>query len=107
MHCFVLCMLSESVMLMYVFMISVLFFLFFKQKTAYEMRISDWSSDVCSSDLCAWKGCGEGEHRHAEYCTLHRVFPRERQLPRREMPSAIRWISPLFCSDRARFRQSP
>src|SRR3546814_2186893 len=28
----------------------VLFF-FFKQKTAYEMRISDWSSDVCSSDL--------------------------------------------------------
>src|SRR3546814_3504619 len=29
---------------------SVVFF-FFKQKTAYEMRISDWSSDVCSSDL--------------------------------------------------------
>src|SRR3546814_5187013 len=28
-------------------------FFFFKQKTAYEMRISDWSSDVCSSDLCA------------------------------------------------------
>src|SRR3546814_3183757 len=27
------------------------FFVFFKQKTAYEMRISDWSSDVCSSDL--------------------------------------------------------
>src|SRR3546814_9676568 len=26
-------------------------FLFFKQKTAYEMRMSDWSSDVCSSDL--------------------------------------------------------
>src|SRR3546814_2907912 len=29
------------------------FFFFFKQKTAYEMRISDWSSDVCSSDLAA------------------------------------------------------
>src|SRR3546814_5776515 len=28
-----------------------LWFVFFKQKTAYEMRISDWSSDVCSSDL--------------------------------------------------------
>src|SRR3546814_7893593 len=28
-------------------------FFFFKQKTAYEMRISDWSSDVCSSDLTA------------------------------------------------------
>src|SRR3546814_9443470 len=34
-----------------VFFISSLFFFFFKQKTAYEMRISDWSSDVCSSDL--------------------------------------------------------
>src|SRR3546814_10092683 len=29
----------------------LLYFFFFKQKTAYEMRISDWSSDVCSSDL--------------------------------------------------------
>src|SRR3546814_2179499 len=29
----------------------VLYFFFFKQKTAYEVRISDWSSDVCSSDL--------------------------------------------------------
>src|SRR3546814_2154462 len=33
----------------YVYCLS--FFFFFKQKTAYEMRISDWSSDVCSSDL--------------------------------------------------------
>src|SRR3546814_6749541 len=31
----------------------LLWFFFFKQKTAYEMRISDWSSDVCSSDLVA------------------------------------------------------
>src|SRR3546814_13667200 len=31
----------------------LLVFFFFKQKTAYEMRISDWSSDVCSSDLPA------------------------------------------------------
>src|SRR3546814_1639175 len=30
-------------------------FFFFKQKTAYEMRISDWSSDVCSSDLAEIK----------------------------------------------------
>src|SRR3546814_4248477 len=29
----------------------IVFFFFFKQKTAYEVRISDWSSDVCSSDL--------------------------------------------------------
>src|SRR3546814_18505635 len=33
------------------FVCFVVFFFFFKQKTAYEMRISDWSSDVCSSDL--------------------------------------------------------
>src|SRR3546814_19288424 len=39
-------------------------FFFFKQKTAYEMRISDWSSDVCSSDLLVRDGVsaeGEGD----------------------------------------------
>src|SRR3546814_15578885 len=35
-------------------------FFFFKQKTAYEMRISDWSSDVCSSDLI-----DDGDQQHA------------------------------------------
>src|SRR3546814_9460270 len=34
------------------------FFFFFKQKTAYEVRISDWSSDVCSSDLLVSAGIG-------------------------------------------------
>src|SRR3546814_10572488 len=34
----------------------VLFIFFFKQKTAYEMHISDWSSDVCSSDLSRQAG---------------------------------------------------
>src|SRR3546814_20429837 len=38
----------------YCCVVCILFFFFFKQKTAYEMRISDWSSDVCSSDL--WAG---------------------------------------------------
>src|SRR3546814_14044396 len=33
------------------FFVIIFYFFFFKQKTAYEMRISDWSSDVCSSDL--------------------------------------------------------
>src|SRR3546814_3666728 len=47
-----------------------LFFFFFKQKTAYEMRISDWSSDVCSSDLPSAAGArraivGEACHRCA------------------------------------------
>src|SRR3546814_5126177 len=35
----------------YIFTLYVGLFFFFKQKTAYELRISDWSSDVCSSDL--------------------------------------------------------
>src|SRR3546814_3968702 len=52
-------------------LLSVVFFFFFKQKTAYEMRISDWSSDVCSSDLDI-----TDEKRHAEeaarYTTLLR-----------------------------------
>src|SRR3546814_1610630 len=39
----------------------VFFFFFFKQKTAYEMRISDWSSDVCSSDLA-----GAADHLHGD-----------------------------------------
>src|SRR3546814_1508221 len=38
-------------------------FFFFKQKTAYEMRISDWSSDVCSSDLPADQDLREGGDR--------------------------------------------
>src|SRR3546814_2855258 len=48
-----------------------MFFFFFKQKTAYEMRISDWSSDVCSSDLgllvnlvSAWLLGGDHHHDH-------------------------------------------
>src|SRR3546814_6467833 len=45
-----------------------LIFFFFKQKTAYEMRISDWSSDVCSSDLANFSGerldGTVGVHRH-------------------------------------------
>src|SRR3546814_16259928 len=40
-------------------LVLVCLFFFFKQKTAYEMRISDWSSDVCSSDLL---GKRLGEH---------------------------------------------
>src|SRR3546814_18791166 len=39
-------------------------FFFFKQKTAYDMRISDWSSDVCSSDL-------RGAHQAGELAEVH------------------------------------
>src|SRR3546814_1342196 len=48
-------------------MIVDFFFFFFKQKTAYEMRISDWSSDVCSSDLAVeWI---LETHVHADHLT--------------------------------------
>src|SRR3546814_878033 len=40
-------------------------FFFFKQKTAYEMRISDWSSDVCSSDLNASNASGSRNHERS------------------------------------------
>src|SRR3546814_3563357 len=51
---------------------SVLFF-FFKQKTAYEMRISDWSSDVCSSDLSLKLDPLDEEHRHRSLVPPHGV----------------------------------
>src|SRR3546814_16219025 len=46
-----------------------LFLFFFKQKTAYEMRISDWSSDVCSSDLgeAVYNHCGLGRDQHVVF----------------------------------------
>src|SRR3546814_3826240 len=44
-------------------------FFFFKQKTAYEMRISDWSSDVCSSDLLA------PDLNYRDGCLTARAFP--------------------------------
>src|SRR3546814_8411021 len=54
------------------------FFFFFKQKTAYEMRISDWSSDVCSSDL-GRRQCLDRQRRiRARLC---RVDPRCRRRP--------------------------
>src|SRR3546814_1676155 len=51
-------------------MSAVLYF-FFKQKTAYEMRISDWSSDVCSSDLPGAHGAREGRVDIARHQSAH------------------------------------
>src|SRR3546814_3780777 len=47
-------------------------FFFFKQKTAYEMRISDWSSDVCSSDLARRQGIVKIHSRRA---AVRRLVP--------------------------------
>src|SRR3546814_9524558 len=49
----------------YVYFFSLFFF--FKQKTAYEMRISDWSSDVCSSDLHPAWGAGSDRRELRTY----------------------------------------
>src|SRR3546814_4626612 len=46
-------------------------FVFFKQKTAYDMRISDWSSDVCSSDLLGFVHLFAGAVERALYGVLH------------------------------------
>src|SRR3546814_1644260 len=54
---------------------------FFKQKTAYEMRISDWSSDVCSSDLIDAKRPGQSLRRYATFdgADYHSVLLGRRQ----------------------------
>src|SRR3546814_9307912 len=69
-------------------MLIVLFF-FFKQKTAYEMRISDWSSDVCSSDLgidVRLGGCHGGKLvTIVETCDYGRNHPGESQMFRKDV----------------------
>src|SRR3546814_3705937 len=69
---------------------------FFKQKTAYEMRISDWSSDVCSSDLDPEKlvglaGITRAYERklHALSCVLDRADDREQWLQALDRPVVI------------------
>src|SRR3546814_6643055 len=70
------------------YVVLLLVFFFFKQKTAYEMRISDWSSDMCSSDLNGIaRGRRGGVARHAvlrdregqEIRLFHRGSPWRRQ----------------------------
>src|SRR3546814_2402204 len=56
-------------------MCCLLWFFFFKQKTAYGRRISDWSSDVCSSDLTADKAMGRGYARNARIASFVGAFP--------------------------------
>src|SRR3546814_10371253 len=58
-------------------------FFFFKQKTAYEMRISDWSSDVCSSDLCR---CTRAMSKRRGSGRLRRPMPRPTSPSARRVP---------------------
>src|SRR3546814_4903473 len=70
-------------------LIDFLVFFFFKQKTAYEVRISDWSSDVCSSDL----GLGGGD-RDALRAALRRGELQQ---------SYAQWLSSMGYTDRNLF----
>src|SRR3546814_3598275 len=58
---------------------AVLIFFFFKQKTAYEMRISDWSSDVCSSDL-VWSEPAMVDKAAAEFADLGKFMQAAEEL---------------------------
>src|SRR3546814_10501931 len=88
-------------------------FFFFKQKTAYEMRISDWSSDVCSSDLATMQfvfSIGDvparfyrGEPDEPNTRTLKQTFSELQQLSLRseehtsELQSLMRISYAVFC----------
>src|SRR3546814_10905671 len=61
------------------------FFFFFKQKTAYEMRIRDWSSDVCSSDLV-----GQQRPRAVLEDNLAKLGIVDPMLPVAQIPDAAR-----------------
>src|SRR3546814_938101 len=58
-----------------------IFFVFFKQKTAYEMRISDWSSDVCSSDLAEPAFVLHVDHERGDLVVAERGIARYHRAP--------------------------
>src|SRR3546814_3780780 len=86
-----------------------LWFFFFKQKTAYEMRISDWSSDVCSSDLLgpsAQIGVTCHDSRHfameagdagADYVAFGSFYPTTtKDVRHRADPARLSWWASMF-----------
>src|SRR3546814_8883063 len=102
------------------------FFFFFKQKTAYEMRISDWSSDVCSSDLqtarrfreagvaaiaicflysfvrpeheARAKAIMQEEHPDAFICASHEIAPEFREFERLSTAVVNAYLGPVMRS---------
>src|SRR3546814_12790408 len=77
----------------------VVLFFFFKQKTAYEMRISDWSSDVCSSDLRALEGelVSSIQALHAvQSARVHLAIPRESLFVRDRQPPTASVLLTLY-----------
>src|SRR3546814_7275578 len=86
----------------------LLVFFFFKQKTAYEMRISDWSSDVCSSDLRRPHRHGDQAHGHSSNDAL-RADPhgRDRDLQNRPLDRSEERRVGTECVSTCRSRWSP
>src|SRR3546814_9378665 len=90
-------------------------FFFFKQKTAYEMRISDWSSDVCSSDLRRHRFFRARDDARAAFHPVWRPQIAERDdcrrkecadAPRDRARQHARYFGNLARADRARRRRS-
>src|SRR3546814_7990718 len=97
-----------SVILIYICICFMLFF-FFKQKTAYELRISDWSSDVCSSDLIrALQGTPEakGETAHGSCCRRNRRWRYPACASRRRDAGSIRCRDPAGLPSHPRLRST-
>src|SRR3546814_17709374 len=86
---------------------------FFKQKTAYEMRISDWSSDVCSSDLLLpriftgqeWRVLDKGIRQRARALNafLHDVYHRGEIVKAGIMPADIIYRNSAYLAEMADF----
>src|SRR3546814_7003243 len=70
-------------------MVRIFDFFFFKQKTAYDMRISDWSSDVCASDLAAL--FRERMFGKVSFITCATAYPRNTRYRRRVRLEWVRY----------------
>src|SRR6188768_4375303 len=94
------------------------YFFFFKQKTAYEMSIGDWSSDVCSSDLPGAGGCGRRRFARPPYPSRGRSEERRvgkecqstcrsrwspYHLKKKEIEESPKHIKPLLLIQHVRF----
>src|SRR3546814_8604178 len=91
------------------FCIEVLLFFylfFFKQKTAYEMRISDWSSDVCSSDLVLLSQRRDRKRYHLRIRQRFKFAGRRRLQKRAHEESDMERRLPRHCPKSARSKQN-
>src|SRR3546814_12588295 len=76
----------------------VMFFFVFKQKTAYEMRISDWSSDVCSSDLI------EQAHQDMEAAQRQQDYARMSEIQYGKLPELEKQIAAAQAAETQDFK---